>query len=87
MHTSFASKRYSKIGYAAVVNIGDSPHAAYFKDQESIKIEHPNEIFTLVSLNACATGRDNLQLTIKGYHRAYSNISIWCTTVDFTTME
>jgi hypothetical protein len=43
MHKSLASKRYFKTGYAAAVNIGDSPHAAYFKYKGSIEIEHPNE--------------------------------------------
>jgi hypothetical protein len=67
MHKSFVTNSYPKSGYATAFTSGGSPHIAFFKDQASIGVERPKETFTLISLNACASWRDNLQLTIKGY--------------------
>ena len=70
MHKSFATKKYSKTGYAMAFAASDSPHIAFFKDGASMSAERSNETFTLLSLDACAAWRDGLQLTIKGYQKS-----------------
>lgn len=70
MHRSFATKKYSKTGYASAFTKGGSPHVAFFKEKTTISAELSSEPFTVVSLDACGAWRNDLQLTIKGYRNS-----------------
>jgi hypothetical protein len=82
MHKSLATNKYPESGYASAFTPGGSPHIAFFKDEASIVIERPNETFTLISLNACASWKDDLQLTIKGYKKS-TEVNTHTTTLRF----
>jgi hypothetical protein len=70
VHKSYLKGNLLKSGYATSFIPDGSPHVAYFKNEASITTEHTNETFTLLSVNACASWFDHLQLTIRGYRNS-----------------
>ena len=50
---------------AAFIPSGSS-NIAYFEDSASISVEDENQVFDVVSLEACASWKDNVELIITG---------------------
>ena len=69
-HKEFANARQPKSGYRGSVIPGGSSHAAYFRDDASLRTEFSNRVFTLVSITACAAWSDDLQSTITRHQRS-----------------
>jgi hypothetical protein len=67
MHLSYGLKAHPTSGYVTAFMPGGSPHIAYFCDEGSISTEHLNQIFTFISLIACAAWNDDVELIITGY--------------------
>ncbi|CAF3336864.1 unnamed protein product [Rotaria socialis] len=67
MDKSYAVKTCPKSGYVTSFDSCGSVHIAYLKDEASISIESTTETFTLISLDACAAWKNDLELTITGH--------------------
>ncbi|CAF2243979.1 unnamed protein product [Rotaria magnacalcarata] len=67
MDKSYAIKTCPKSGYTTSFDSCGNLYLAYLKDEASISIESTTETFTLISLDACAAWKDDLELTITGY--------------------
>lgn len=66
-HKSFLIEKYPKSGYVTSFIQGGSSFIAYFSENGAIGSTNNDEVFTFVSITACAAWNDNLQLIIKGY--------------------
>lgn len=78
-HESFLKRNYPDSGYATCFASQDSPQLAYFKIDSSIESERMGDMFTIVSIVACAAWNDNVQLTIIGLQNSrqtYEQITI-----------
>jgi hypothetical protein len=82
LHESWSKKKCPNSGYLTVFNNGCSPHIAIFNGEALIVIERSNEIFTFVSVTACAAWNDDLKLTITA-HRDAAQINTHTTTLLF----
>lgn len=69
-HEIFLKRNFPNSGYVIPVTADDSLQIAFFKVDASIEIDRPDEVFTFISVSACAAWNDNLQLTIAGYRNA-----------------
>jgi hypothetical protein len=70
IHKEYANTECPKSGYPGAFIPNGSSHIAYFKTEGSISVQTADEVFTLVSITACATWKDGLELIITGHREA-----------------
>ncbi len=70
MHEEYAKLNYSDKGYATAFTSNDSQYIAWSSSSASISADRNQQVFGIVSFEACAVYNDNVKLTITGYRNS-----------------
>ncbi len=70
MHKQYAKLNYSDKGYATAFAPNGSQYIAWSNSSASIRADRNQQVFGIVSFEACAVYNDNVRLTITGYRNS-----------------
>ena len=70
MHKEYVNRSFPRSGYPGAFLSNGSSHVAWLKDEGSLSVQSVDDVFTLVSVTACAAWNDSLQLTFTGHKRS-----------------
>jgi hypothetical protein len=78
MHEQYAKLNYPDKGYATVFTPTGSQYIVWSSSSASINVDRDQQVFGVVSFEACAVYNDSVKLTIMGYRNSkllYTHIS------------
>jgi hypothetical protein len=70
MHKEYAGTKHRNSGYPGAFISNGSSHVAYFRDDVTLSSRSTYDVFTLVSMTACAAWKDGLELIITGHRES-----------------
>jgi hypothetical protein len=70
IHKEYVSAKHPDSGYAGAFIPNGSSHIAWFRNEGSLSAQSADEVFTLVSVTACAAWNDDMQLIITAYRES-----------------
>lgn len=78
MHEQYAKLNYPDKGYTTAFTSSGSQYIIWSSSSATISVERDKQVFSVVSLEACAVYNDNVKLTITGHRNSiqvYTHIS------------